>query len=63
MIAAEFKTPMSTVRVHDEYCEAPDRCLSYLSLVVSESYKRRALPSALPHSLPQSVGTGGHAVQ
>lgn len=63
MIAAEFNTPLSTVRIHDEYCEAPDRCLARLSLIVSGSYKRRALPSGLSHPLPQNSGTGGHAVQ
>ena len=44
MIAAEFKNAISTIRIHDEYCEASStRCISSLSRIVSESYKRRQL--------------------
>lgn len=44
MIAAEFKNAVSTIRIHDEYCEAsPTRCISQLGRIVSESYKRRKL--------------------
>lgn len=42
MIATEFKTPTATIRIHDEYFEtASDDCISRLSQIVSESYKRR----------------------
>lgn len=42
MVAAEFKTSISTIRVHDEYCEMPvDQRISHLSHIVSASYKRR----------------------
>jgi len=44
MIAAEFKTTRSTVRIHDEYCElAADHCISDLGRIISASYKRRQL--------------------
>ena len=42
MITTEFKTPMATIRIHDEYFEAaPDSRISQLSHIVSESYRRR----------------------
>lgn len=44
MIAAEFKTPAATIRIHDEYFEAAaDGCISRLSHIVSESYRRRQM--------------------
>lgn len=44
MVAAEFKTAESTVRIHDEYCEMTvDHCISDLSRIISASYKRRQL--------------------
>lgn len=44
MVAAEFKTTISTVRIHDEYCEiAADHCISDLGRIISASYKRRQL--------------------
>lgn len=44
MVAAEFKTAISTVRIHDEYCEmAADHCISDLGRIISASYKRRQL--------------------
>ncbi len=44
MIATEFKTPTATIRIHDEYFEtATDDCISRLSQIVSESYKRRQM--------------------
>lgn len=47
MIAAEFKTAVSTVRIHDEYCEIPaDHRISHLSHIISASYKRRQLSNS-----------------
>lgn len=44
MVAIEFKTAMSTVRIHDEYCETTaDRCIAHLGRIISASYKRRQL--------------------
>lgn len=44
MVAIELKTAMSTVRIHDEYCEmTSDRCISHLGRIISASYKRRQL--------------------
>ena len=44
MVAAEFKTTISTVRIHDEYCEmAAEHCISDLGRIISASYKRRQL--------------------
>lgn len=44
MVAAEFKTVVSTVRIHDDYCEmTAEHCISHLSRIVSASYKRRRL--------------------
>ena len=44
MVAAEFKNAVSTIRIHDEYCEAsPTHYISHLSRIVSNSYKRRQL--------------------
>lgn len=45
MIAAEFKTPVSTVRIHDEYFEIPaGPRISHLGRIISASYRRRRLP-------------------
>lgn len=44
MLAAEWKSPASIVRIHDEYCEpSADHCLSQLNRIVSKSYKRRQM--------------------
>lgn len=44
MVAAEFKSAVSTIRIHDEYCEESPTCyISHLSRIVSNSYKRRQL--------------------
>lgn len=44
MIAAEFKTPTATIRIHDEYFEtAADNRICRLGRIVSEAYKRRQL--------------------
>lgn len=44
MVATELKTAVSTIRIHDEYCEATtEGCISRLSHIVSESYKRRQI--------------------
>lgn len=48
MVVTEFKNTVSTVRIHDEYCElSADRCISRLSQIISESYKRRQLLSGM----------------
>lgn len=42
MIVHEYKNKVSTVRIHDEYCEADSkRLVSSVGRVVSDSYKRR----------------------
>lgn len=42
MIAAEYHNPASTVRIHDEFCEAAvDSQISQISRLISKSYKRR----------------------
>lgn len=47
MVAIEFKTAMSIVRIHDEYCETTaDRCISHLGRIISASYKRRQLSNS-----------------
>ena len=44
MVAAEFKSAVSTIRIHDEYCEEfPAYYISHLSRIISNSYKRRQL--------------------
>lgn len=44
MVAAEFKTVVSTVRIHDDYCDmTAERCISHLGRIISASYKRRQL--------------------
>lgn len=44
MITAEINTPTATIRIHDEYFESStDRCISHLSHIISESYKRRQM--------------------
>ena len=54
MVAAEFKTSISTVRIHDEYCEmAADHCISDLSRIISASYKRRQLLNREEESSPE----------
>ena len=43
MPTTEYRTPIATVRVHDELCvKAPERWIEQLSSIVSESYKRRS---------------------
>ncbi len=42
MIAAEMKSDVSTVRIHDEYyAREPHGCMTQLNQIVSNSYKRR----------------------
>lgn len=54
MVAAEFKTTISTVRIHDEYCEmAADHCISDLGRIISASYKRRQLLNREEGSSPE----------
>lgn len=54
MVAAEFKTAISTVRIHDEYCEvAADYCISDLGRIISASYKRRQLLNQKGGSSPE----------
>lgn len=44
MIAAEWKTEASVVRVHDEYYEKePKSYLAQVSQIVSQSHKRRVM--------------------
>ena len=44
MLAAEYKTAKSTVRIHDEYCEIPaEPCVSHLVRIITASYRRRRL--------------------
>ena len=44
MIAAEIKTDVTTVRIHDEFCSSPSQeCISHLNQIVSNSYKRRSM--------------------
>lgn len=43
MVASEFNTPVSTVRIHDDWVEpVTDSRISELSRIVSTSYRRRA---------------------
>ena len=42
MIAAEIKTDVTTVRIHDEFCSSPSQgCISHMNQIVTNSYKRR----------------------
>lgn len=44
MITTEINTSAATIRIHDEYFEAEtDGCISRLSHIVSESYRRRQM--------------------
>ena len=44
MIAAEIKTDVTTVRIHDEFCSSPSQeCISHLNQIVSNSYRRRSM--------------------
>jgi len=44
MVVHELKNDVSTVRIHDEFCEENStRLIGSVSRVVSESYKRRYL--------------------
>lgn len=63
MVAAEFKNARSTVRIHDEYCEALSaHCISRLSHIVSESYRRRRLFAGVQAVKPVAAdGMGGAA--
>lgn len=66
MIAAEFKNTVSTVRIHDEYCESSvDRYISHLGQIVSNSYKRRQLSSEAGKSIDSiaAVNIKGHNVK
>ena len=46
MIAAEYTNSVSTVRIHDEFCEAAvDSQISKISRLISKSYMRRQLES------------------
>lgn len=48
MITSEIRTPTATIRIHDEYFDpAPETCISRLSRIVSESYKRRQLQNII----------------
>ena len=43
MSTTEYRTQISTVRIHDDMCvNAPERWAEQLSFIVSESYKRRS---------------------
>ncbi len=54
MVAAEFKTTVSTVRIHDEYCEmAVEHRISDLGRIVSASYKRRQLLNRKEEASPE----------
>ena len=54
MVASEFKTTISTVRIHDEYCEmAVDHYISELGRIVSASYKRRQMLNRKEKSPPE----------
>lgn len=42
MVAAEFKTPAATIRIHDDCVEgSADGSISRLGRIVSRSYQRR----------------------
>ena len=62
MIAAEFKNAISTIRIHDECCEAsPARCISHLNRIVSDSYRRRQLSDYEKAVKPAANITGNTA--
>lgn len=55
MVAAEFKSAISTVRIHDEYCEpAAEQRISQLGHIISASYRRRQL-SGRPEDGPAKI--------
>lgn len=50
MIVAEYRSDVSTVRIHDEHCEKKaDRLMPCLNYVVSQSYKRRQMEGGFGH--------------
>ncbi len=54
MVTAEFSNLISTVRIHDEYCEtSADHHISHLSRIISASYKRRQLSNQEEHPSPE----------
>jgi len=56
MIAHELKNDVSTVRIHDDFCEADSsRLIGSVSRVVSESYKRRYLSKPQEPSIVASI--------
>lgn len=55
MVATELKTAVSTIRIHDEYCEATtEGCISRLNHIVSESYKRRHMQNRVDDTVVTS---------
>ena len=56
MIAAEFKTPTATIRIHDDYFEAvADSRVCRLSSIVSGSYKRRQMQNSTASALNADI--------
>lgn len=44
MVVQELKNDVSTIRIHDEFCESDfTRLIGSVSRVISDSYKRRYL--------------------
>ena len=44
MVAAEYHSDVSVVRIHDEYClKNTEQCLKNVSTIVSDFYKRKRL--------------------
>ena len=56
MVVHELKNDVSTVRIHDEFCEADStRLIGSVSRVVSASYKRRYLSKPQESSAVASI--------
>ena len=56
MVAAEFRNSISTIRIHDEYCDmSADHHISHLSRIISASYKRRQLSNQEEPLSPEVV--------
>jgi hypothetical protein len=56
MVVHELKNDVSTVRIHDEFCEADStRLIGSVSRVVSASYKRRYLSKPQEPSVVVSI--------
>ena len=56
MVVHELKNDVSTVRIHDEFCEADStRLIGSVSRVVSNSYKRRYLSNQQELSVVASI--------